>query len=70
MNTTTITTGHTPNTSCTVAGCVMCRPSYPSYPMNTGWRCPGCSSCYAPHITKCFTCGQTWTYNTPTITFT
>ena len=24
---------------------------------NLGWKCPGCGSCYAPHIQKCYTCG-------------
>lgn len=23
----------------------------------TGWRCPGCGACYAPHVGKCWTCG-------------
>ena len=23
----------------------------------TGWKCPGCGSCYAPHFPKCTTCG-------------
>jgi hypothetical protein len=23
-----------------------------------GWRCPGCGSCYAPHIEKCTSCAK------------
>ncbi len=23
----------------------------------TGWKCPGCSRCYAPWVPKCDTCG-------------
>lgn len=24
---------------------------------NMGWKCPGCGSCYAPHVQKCYNCG-------------
>jgi hypothetical protein len=26
----------------------------------TGWRCPGCSRCYAPFISECSRCGLTY----------
>lgn len=26
--------------------------------MTDGWRCPGCSRCYAPSVTECRACGQ------------
>ena len=25
----------------------------------TGWRCPGCSACYAPSVTECARCSPT-----------
>lgn len=24
----------------------------------TGWQCPACKKCYAPHVSSCETCGK------------
>jgi len=55
------------STSCCVSGCALCRP-LPD--QRLGWTCPGCGSCYGPHIAKCFTCGGSWRQTPYTYTIT
>lgn len=31
-------------------------PAAPPDPAPTGWRCPGCGACWAPHVEQCRRC--------------